>query len=70
MDTLQIILLIVGLVLTFASGSIGHLITNRRAPRTLGRGIRSLALPKVNITWLDVIYGGDDYWNSGQGDMG
>jgi hypothetical protein len=56
MDMLQIILTILGLVLAFGSGAIGHLITNRGIPRTVGRGIRSLALPKVNITWIDVIY--------------
>ncbi|MCS7063611.1 MAG: hypothetical protein NZM04_06160 [Methylacidiphilales bacterium] len=58
MDVLQIILIIVGLILMFASGAIGHLITSRRTTRAVGHGIKSRALPKINITWLDVIYAG------------
>ncbi len=57
MDLGQIALFIVGLILMFSSGAIGHLIrSGRGAPRPLGTGVKNLALAKLNITWLDIIY--------------
>ncbi len=60
MDFVQIVLIIVGLILMVTSGAIGHLMRSglhgTGTPRTLGTGLKSLAITKFNITWLDIIY--------------
>jgi len=55
---MQIPLFLVGLGLLLGSRAIGHLLTVcRGVPRATGPGIRGLALPKINITWVGIIYG-------------
>lgn len=57
MHPIQIILFIVGIVLMLTSGTIERRFRlGLSAQRPLAESVKALALVKLNITWLDIIY--------------